>query len=96
MWPVWRHGAWWTALWLVVTVALAALAQQTVKGAVGRPRAWPDPIDSARYAAFPSGHAMTATALCGLPLWLAHRFGAGRAGGVRPLQRPWSRWWVWV
>ncbi|GAA4962095.1 hypothetical protein GCM10023238_31650 [Streptomyces heliomycini] len=36
-------------------------------------------MDSAHYAAFPSGHAMTATIVCGLLLWLLHRHGAGRA-----------------
>ncbi|MQY37331.1 hypothetical protein SRB17_53350 [Streptomyces sp. RB17] len=79
LWLVWRHAAWWTALWPAVTVALAAVVQQSVKRAVDRPRpVWPDPVDSARYAAFPSGHAMTATVVCGLLLWLLHRFGAGR------------------
>ncbi|MEU1405933.1 phosphatase PAP2 family protein [Streptomyces sp. NPDC005728] len=80
LWLVWRRAAWWTALWLAVTVALATIVQQSVKSAVGRPRPiWPDPVDSAHYAAFPSGHAMTATVVCGLLLRLLHRFGAGRA-----------------
>ncbi|MFD5799541.1 phosphatase PAP2 family protein [Streptomyces diastatochromogenes] len=78
-WLVWRRAAWWTALWLAVTVALGTIVQQSVKAAVDRPRPiWPDPVDSAHYAAFPSGHAMTATVVCGLLLWLLHRFGAGR------------------
>lgn len=34
---------------------------------------WPDPVDSANYAAYPSGHAMTATVVCGLLLWLVPR-----------------------
>ncbi|MFJ5972424.1 phosphatase PAP2 family protein [Streptomyces sp. NPDC093060] len=76
---VWRRAAWWTALWLTVTVALATVVQQSVKAAVDRPRPiWPDPVDSAHYAAFPSGHAMTAAVVCGLLLWLLHRHGAGR------------------
>jgi membrane-associated phospholipid phosphatase len=51
-----------------------------MKAAVDRPRpVWPDPVDSAHYAAFPSGHAMTATVVCGLLLWLLHHHGAGRA-----------------
>ncbi|MES9523717.1 phosphatase PAP2 family protein [Streptomyces capoamus] len=80
LWLVWRRAAWWTALWLAVTCAAAALVQQSVKAVVARPRpVWPDPVDSARYAAFPSGHAMTATVVCGLLLWLLHRRGAGRA-----------------
>ncbi|QTD96833.1 phosphatase PAP2 family protein [Streptomyces cyanogenus] len=80
LWLVWRRAAWWTALWLAVTCAVATLVQQSVKAVVARPRpVWPDPVDSAHYAAFPSGHAMTATVVCGLLLWLLHRRGTGRA-----------------
>ncbi|MFJ7150215.1 phosphatase PAP2 family protein [Streptomyces sp. NPDC100445] len=80
VWLVWRRGAWWTAVWLAATCAVAAVVQQSVKAAVGRPRpVWPDPVDSAHYAAFPSGHALTATVVCGLLLWLLHRHGPGRA-----------------
>jgi undecaprenyl-diphosphatase len=35
-------------------------------------------VDSAHFAAFPSGHAMTAAVTCGLALWLMARFGVGR------------------
>ena len=80
VWLVWRRSAWWTALWLAATCALGTLLQQTLKALVDRPRpVWPDPVDSAHYAAFPSGHAMTATVVCGLLLWLLHRSDAGRA-----------------
>ncbi|AYN42655.1 phosphatase PAP2 family protein [Streptomyces dangxiongensis] len=80
VWLVWRRAAWWTAVWLAATCAAAAVVQQSVKAAVGRPRpVWPDPVDSAHYAAFPSGHALTATVVCGLLLWLLHRHGPGRA-----------------
>ncbi|MEV5729209.1 phosphatase PAP2 family protein [Streptomyces pharetrae] len=80
VWLVWRARARWTALWLVATVALGTALQQAMKVAVGRDRpVWPDPVDSAHYAAFPSGHAMSATLVCGLLLWLLHRRGAGRA-----------------
>ncbi|WP_406450901.1 phosphatase PAP2 family protein [Streptomyces sp. NBC_01622] len=80
VWLVWRRSAWWTALWLAATCALGTLLQQALKALVDRPRpVWPDPVDSAHYAAFPSGHAMTATVVCGLLLWLLHHYGAGRA-----------------
>lgn len=79
-WLAWRRSAWWTALWLAATCVLGSLLQQALKAAVDRPRpVWSDPVDSARYAAFPSGHAMTATVVCGLVLWLLHRHGPGRA-----------------
>ncbi|MFF6870120.1 phosphatase PAP2 family protein [Streptomyces sp. NPDC007910] len=67
---------WWRrerrlALWVVGTSALAVLLQQGLKALVGRERPrWPDPVDWAHYAAFPSGHAMTATVTCGLLLWV--------------------------
>ncbi|MFE9774425.1 phosphatase PAP2 family protein [Streptomyces sp. NPDC005931] len=74
-----RYAARWTAWWLVVTCAAATALQQGLKAAVGRARpVWPDPVDSAHYAAFPSGHAMTATVVLGLLLWLLHRRGVGR------------------
>lgn len=77
---VWRHSAWWPALWVVATGVLGTVVQQTLKAAVGRERpVWPDPVDSAHYAAFPSGHAMTATVVCGLLLWLLQLYGAGLA-----------------
>ncbi|MER8032156.1 phosphatase PAP2 family protein [Streptomyces bauhiniae] len=76
LWLVWKRAAWWTALWLLVTCAVAAVVQQAVKAGVARPRpVWPDPVDSARFAAFPSGHAMTATVVCGLLLWLIRTYG---------------------
>jgi undecaprenyl-diphosphatase len=79
VWLVWRHAARMLAVWVAVTCALGTLVQQGLKAAVGRERpVWPDPVDSAHYAAFPSGHAMTATVVCGLVLWLLHLYGAGR------------------
>lgn len=79
VWLLWRHAARWLAAWLVVAGALGTVVQQGLKAAVGRERpVWPDPVDSAHYAAFPSGHAMTATVVCGLLLWLLRLYGAGR------------------
>ncbi|WP_237405881.1 phosphatase PAP2 family protein [Streptomyces sp. M2CJ-2] len=76
---VFRYAARWTAVWLVVTCAVGTVLQQVLKAAVGRARpVWADPVDSAHYAAFPSGHAMTATIVCGLLLWLLHRRGVSR------------------
>ncbi|QKW05243.1 phosphatase PAP2 family protein [Streptomyces sp. NA04227] len=65
------------ALWLVLTCLGAALVQQGLKAAFDRPRPdLPQPVDHASYSAFPSGHAMTATAVLGALLWLLHRYGA--------------------
>ncbi|MFF5973200.1 phosphatase PAP2 family protein [Streptomyces sp. NPDC012769] len=67
---------WWRrerrlAVWVAVTTLLAGALQHGIKAAVGRTRpSWPDPVDSAHYAAFPSGHAMAATVSCGLLLWV--------------------------
>ncbi|CAM5490156.1 Phosphatase PAP2 family protein OS=Streptomyces alboniger OX=132473 GN=CP975_04390 PE=4 SV=1 [Streptomyces alboniger] len=79
IWLVAR-GARWLALWLAGACLVASAVQQALKAAVDRPRpVWPDPVDSAHYAAFPSGHAMTAAVVCGLLLWLLRLHGAGPA-----------------
>ncbi|WP_374214727.1 phosphatase PAP2 family protein [Streptomyces sp. SKN60] len=66
-----RRGERLLALWITGATLLAWLLQQGLKTAVGRARPrWPDPVDSAPYAAFPSGHAMTAAVACGLLLWV--------------------------
>ncbi|MBQ0985716.1 phosphatase PAP2 family protein [Streptomyces sp. F63] len=65
-----------TALWVLATLLAGSVLQQGIKALVDRPRPrWRDPVDSAHYAAFPSGHAMTAAFVCVLLLWLAHRAG---------------------
>ncbi|MFD6530927.1 phosphatase PAP2 family protein [Streptomyces sp. NPDC060184] len=71
---LWWHGARLLAGWIAATMLFAALLQQGIKAAVGRDRPhWQDPVDSAQYAAFPSGHAMSATVAGGLLLWLLWR-----------------------
>ncbi len=42
-----------------------------MKAWVGRERpVWPDPVVTAQYMAYPSGHALTAAVVCPLLLWL--------------------------
>ncbi|MFH9863367.1 phosphatase PAP2 family protein [Streptomyces sp. NPDC017202] len=78
VWLVWRRSAWWTAVWLITVSVVGTALQQGLKAAVDRERpVWTDPVDSAHYAAYPSGHALTATVVLGLLLWLLHRHGAG-------------------
>lgn len=77
---VWRLRDLLLAGWVAATCLVGTLLQQALKAAVDRPRpVWREPVDSAHYAAFPSGHAMTATVVCALALWLLRRYGAGRA-----------------
>ncbi|MDQ0982996.1 phosphatase PAP2 family protein [Streptomyces sp. V2I9] len=74
---LWWRGARVLALWVAATSLLGTLLQQGLKAAVGRERpVWPDPVDSAHYAAYPSGHAMTAVVSCGLLVWLLRLYGA--------------------
>ncbi|MER5771292.1 phosphatase PAP2 family protein [Streptomyces sp. NPDC001985] len=83
VWLWWRRDRVFAA-WIAATAVLSALLQQVLKWAVGRERPqWTDPVDSAHFAAFPSGHAMTATVACGLLLWVLARRGV-RSG---------PRWW---
>ncbi|MEI7031780.1 phosphatase PAP2 family protein [Streptomyces pratensis] len=75
---LWRRGARPLALWAAATSLLASLVQQGLKYVVGRERPqWADPVDTAQYAAFPSGHVMTMAVSCGVLLWLLRLYGAG-------------------
>ncbi|MFJ9330629.1 phosphatase PAP2 family protein [Streptomyces sp. NPDC101230] len=77
---LWWHGARLLALWVAAASLLGSLLQQGLKAAVNRERPrWPDPVDTAHFAAFPSGHVMTAAVSCGLLLWLLRLYGAGPA-----------------
>ncbi|MFG2723505.1 phosphatase PAP2 family protein [Streptomyces sp. NPDC048416] len=67
------------ALWVAATSAAGTAVQQGLKAAVGRERPrWPDPVASASYAAFPSGHALSVTVAFGLLVWLLALLGARR------------------
>ncbi|WP_432065207.1 phosphatase PAP2 family protein [Streptomyces sp. C10-9-1] len=67
------------ALWAAGAGVLGAAVQQALKAFVDRRRpAFPDPVDTAHFAAFPSGHAMTAALGCGLLVWLVRRWSPSR------------------
>lgn len=68
---LWRRGDRSRAVRVGAAALAASGVQQGMKALLGRARpVWPDPVDSAYFAAYPSGHAMTATVVCGLLLWL--------------------------
>ncbi|MBB5118888.1 hypothetical protein AF335_07035 [Streptomyces eurocidicus] len=77
LWLV-RRREWVLAVWIAATSLLGTALQQGLKAAVGRDRpSWPDPVATAHYQAFPSGHALSATVACGLLVWLLWLHGAG-------------------
>ncbi|GGZ90536.1 phosphatase PAP2 family protein [Streptomyces subrutilus] len=83
---LWWRGDRARALRVAVAALVASAVQQGMKALVGRERpVWTDPVDSAHYAAYPSGHGMTATVVCGMLLWLV------------PRSAPhWAVWTAWV
>ncbi|MCT2591387.1 phosphatase PAP2 family protein [Streptomyces sp. N2-109] len=85
LWMCWR-AQWSAAIRLAIAGACGTAAQQGLKAAIGRDRPqWAEPVDSAHYAAMPSGHAMSAAFVCGLLLWL-----------LRYLRVPAPLWWTAV
>ncbi|MEW2453991.1 phosphatase PAP2 family protein [Streptomyces albus] len=81
LWLRERAAGW----WLAGTVLAGSAVQQGLKAALDRERPrWRQPVDSAEYAAMPSGHAMTAALVCVVLLWLwRERGGPGGDGGRR-------------
>ncbi|UQA96673.1 phosphatase PAP2 family protein [Streptomyces halobius] len=83
VWWLVRRGERLLGIWVAATALAGTALQQGLKAVVGRGRpVWPDPVDTARYAAFPSGHAMSVLVAGALALWLLRLHGA----------RPWWRW----
>lgn len=76
---LWFRGDRRTAFWTAAAAAACTGLQQLLKAVVGRERpVWERPVDSADFAAMPSGHAMTAAFTCVVLLWLTHRAEARR------------------
>ncbi|MEW2633882.1 phosphatase PAP2 family protein [Streptomyces sp. NPDC048389] len=73
---LWQRRQRLIALWAACTSAAEWALRSVLRWAVGRDRPeWERPVDSAEFAAMPSGHAMTAAATCVLLLWLARATG---------------------
>ncbi|WP_424215094.1 phosphatase PAP2 family protein [Streptomyces sp. BI20] len=82
---LWTRGRRRPAAWCAGATVVAAGVGQGMKAAVDRDRPqWTHPVDSAHFAAFPSGHAMTATVVCGLLLWALPEVGRR------------APWWAWT
>ncbi|MCJ0875702.1 phosphatase PAP2 family protein [Streptomyces sp. AP-93] len=91
---LWWRGEGRCALRIALATLAATAVSQGLKVLVGRERpVWPDPVDSADYAAYPSGHALTATVVCGLLVWLVARRSPGPfpRPSARPSARPFTR-----
>ncbi|MCX4776517.1 phosphatase PAP2 family protein [Streptomyces sp. NBC_01264] len=87
LWLWWR-GRGRCALRIAVATVAASVVSQGLKFLVGRERpVWPDPVVTADYASYPSGHALTATTVCGLLGWLAAQGSARPAAQSLPRER---------
>ncbi|WP_314173516.1 phosphatase PAP2 family protein [Streptomyces winkii] len=76
---VWLRRERLLAVWCVATAAVSTGVQQGLKALLDRERPhWRHPVDSAHFAAMPSGHAMTAAVVSVLVVWLVQRSGADR------------------
>ncbi|MEW1757454.1 phosphatase PAP2 family protein [Streptomyces cyaneofuscatus] len=72
MW-LWHRRRRLLAWWVVCASAVEWGLRSLLRWAIGRDRpTWDRPVDSAEFAAMPSGHAMTTAATCVLLLWIAH------------------------
>ncbi|MEU9375110.1 phosphatase PAP2 family protein [Streptomyces sp. NPDC048255] len=92
---LWWRGDRGRAVRVALATVIASAVQQGLKALVGRERpVWTDPVDSAQYAAYPSGHAMTATVVCGMLLWLLPRRPPERPAGQE--RRAWPVWTAWA
>ncbi|RII09315.1 undecaprenyl pyrophosphate phosphatase [Streptomyces sp. YIM 130001] len=102
---LWTGGRRLPALCFAVTCVLGTVLQQILKAAVNRDRPqWTDPVDSAQYQAFPSGHAMTVVVTLGLCLWALRLYevrgpvwwAAVAGAAVSALGVGWTRVWLGV
>ncbi|RLL69931.1 phosphatase PAP2 family protein [Streptomyces sp. Z26] len=74
---LWSRAERTLAVRIAVAAVSGALAQQVLKAVLGRERPeWERPVDTAHFAAMPSGHAMTTAMTCGLLLWAAWQLGS--------------------
>ncbi len=72
----WGKGQRLIAVWTACVSAAEWAVRGVLRWAIGRERPeWERSVDSAEFAAMPSGHAMTAAATCVLLLWLARWVG---------------------
>ena len=75
---LWRRRQWACAAGVVATAGLWTGVQQGLKALVDRERPhWSAPLDSAHYAAMPSGHTLTLAVTAVLLVWALRSLGCG-------------------